>query len=319
MPSTPPSASTIIPDPSWDCGAPTGLVPPEMGQLVFEATLETEDPMVVGATPFGNRRVIGISGGTFSGEGISGEFLEGGLDFELSLASGSMEMEQVAMLRTSGGDLVYLRTCGVSPQGDSVVRFVPDFEAPNSSPVAWLNSGEFVGTREFDSATNQMQISVYDVSAVTPPAEQIVLSDPPEAPHQPWGCVSHDGVQGAELFTETVTLGASLSVGESKRGTRNVIPITGGTVTGGFNGIVVPGGADYQLISGGATLDARYVLQADDGEYLIVRNCGPASALIPFFEARVDGEYDYLNSGRYRSSPPGGANGGVSITFYEAN
>lgn len=313
------STSTIVPDPSWDCGVPDGLVPPEMGELVFEATLPTEPAIVMGMTPYGNRRVIGIQEGEFSGADISGEFLAGGIDFELSLSNGSVEVEQVAMMRTTDNALIYLRSCGVAPPGDSVVRFVPDFEVANSSPHAWLNTGEFVATREFDPVLEEMTIAVYDVSGVTPPAEEIILQDPDDVPNQPWECKTSNGTQGAMVFTETVTLGASLSVGQSKRGNRNVIPITGGTVTGQFQGIVVPGGADYQLISGGAMLDARYTLKANDGEHLIVRNCGPASALVPLFEASVDGAYNFLNEGEYLSSGPGSANGGVSITFYEAN
>lgn len=311
--------STIIPDPSWDCGAAEGMVPPEMGELVFEATLPTDPVIDVGETPYGQRRVIGIREGDFTGTAISGKFLTGGIDFELTLENASVEMEQVAMLRTSDGSLIYLRSCGVAAPGDSVVRFVPDFEIANSSSHAWLNTGEFLATREFDAAAQEMKIAVYDVSGVTPPAEEVQLQDPPGTPHQPWECATSSGSQGAMVFTETVTLGASLSVGQSKRGNRNVIPITGGTVTGQFQGIVVPGGADYQLLSGGATLDARYTLKANDGEYLIVRNCGAASSLVPQFEARVLGAYNFLNEGEYLSSGPGSAQGGVSITFYEAN
>jgi hypothetical protein len=126
------------------------------------------------------------------------------------------------------------------------------------------------------------------------------------------------GQRGASVFTENVTLGSSLSVGASKRGTRNIIPITGGTVTGRFAGTVLPGGADYQLVgSGSTTLDARYVLRSSEGELLIVRNCGPFGALIPLFEAKADGPYAFLNENEFLSSDPGAGSGGVSITFYE--
>lgn len=313
------STSTIIPDPSWDCGSPDGIVPPEMGELVFEATLPTDVAIVMGVTPYGNRRVIGLQEGEFSGPEISGQFLTGGIDFELSLTSGSVEVEQVAMLRASDDSLIYLRSCGVAPRGEDAVRFIPDFEIANSSEFSWLNSGEFVATRVFDSLAQEMKIAVYDVSGVTLPEQEIVLQDPADVPNQPWVCATSSGTQGAVVFTEVVTLGGSLSVGESKRGSRNVIPITGGTMTGQFEGIVVPGGADYQLLTGGATLDARYTLKANDGEHLIVRNCGPANALVPLFEARVDGIYNFLNEGNYLSSGPGAASGGVSITFYEAD
>src|SRR5688572_17442062 len=121
-------------------------------------------------------------------------------------------------------------------------------------------------------------------------SDDLVFSDPAEVPDQPWECNLQDGSQGPSVFTETVLISGSLSVGASKYGTRNAIPITGGTVSGGFVGTVVPAGADFQLTSGGTTtLDARYLLESNDGEFLVVRNCGPFGALIPWFEARSTG------------------------------
>ncbi|HEU5075309.1 MAG TPA: DUF3237 family protein [Polyangiaceae bacterium] len=92
---------------------------------------------------------------------------------------------------------------------------------------------------------------------------------------------------------------------------------TGGTVIGRVTGSVVNAGADYQIVSGGATLDARYVLASNDGEFVIVRNCGPGGALVPLFETRAAGPYAFLNENTYLSSDPGVGYGGVSITFYE--
>jgi hypothetical protein len=45
----------------------------------------------------------------------------------------------------------------------------------------------------------------------------------------------------------------------------------------------------------------------------------PAPAVVPIFEARVDGPYAYLNTGLFLSSNPGIANGGVKITMYDSN
>lgn len=76
-------------------------------------------------------------------------------------------------------------------------------------------------------------------------------------------------------------------------------------------------GADYQLSSGNTVLDARYSLMTNDGEYILVRNCGPFGAMVPYFETRTGGAYGYLNQNRYLSSDPGVGAGGVSLTFYE--
>jgi hypothetical protein len=285
---------------------------------VFRSTLEVGAVRDVGATQYGMRRVSDIKSATISSAKLEGSFLSGGIDFELTLTNGSIELEQVAMLRAKDGALIYLRSCGVAPAGETVVRFVPDFEVATSSSLAWLNSGNFVGTRTLDATKKTIELAVYDVSKVTPGAAKIQLKDPTDSPNQPWECAKPQGTKGAQVFTESVTLGASLSVGSSKRGTRNVIPITGGTTTGKLSGSIVGAGADYQLVGGSTTLDARYVLAPSDGEFVVVRNCGPFGALIPQFEARTAGPYAFLNTGKFQSSDPGSAGGGVSITFFES-
>ena len=121
------------------------------------------------------------------------------------------------------------------------------------------------------------------------------------------------------MLSENVTLGSSVSVGASKRGNRNIIPITGGSFSGRLSGTVLPGGADYQLIGTSTVLDARYNLRTNDGQIIIVRNCGPFGALVPRFETKINSTYSYLNEDRYLSSDPGVGGGGVSITFYERN
>ncbi len=83
-----------------------------------------------------------------------------------------------------------------------------------------------------------------------------------------------------------------------------------------MTGPVLYGGGDYQLVGGTTKLDARYVISSN-GDFVIVRNCGPLGALVPLFETRADGPYAFLDSNTYVSSDPGSGSGGVSITFYE--
>jgi len=309
--------ATYVPDPSWSCGHSEGIVAPELGTLVFTATLDVADVHDVGETHYGQRKVLSLAGGSIEGE-LEGVFLNGGLDFALTLANGTVELEHVDLIEADDGTRIYMRTCGMAPAGADGVRFVPDFEAPNSSSLAWLNTGDFVGIRRVDASASTLTLEVYDVAEAEPGQDDIVFADPAEVPDQPWECNLQDGNQGPSVFTETVLISGSLSIGASKYGTRNAIPITGGTVSGGFVGTVVPAGADFQLTSGGTTtLDARYLLESSEGEFLVVRNCGPFGALLPWFEARADGPYAHLNEGSYLSSDPGSAQGGVSITFYE--
>ncbi|HET9976936.1 MAG TPA: DUF3237 domain-containing protein [Burkholderiaceae bacterium] len=72
-----------------------------------------------------------------------------------------------------------------------------------------------------------------------------------------------------------VEVGPALDVGELPQGRRRVVPITGGVVQGRLQGRVLAGGADFQRVYEGgriAELDARYVLQLDDGSLVHVRN-----------------------------------------------
>jgi hypothetical protein len=198
-----------------------------------------------------------------------------------------------------------------------------DFEAPNESEHAWLNTGKFVARRELRAAAKSLHLRVYDVSSVAVGSGNdagIAITKPADAAPQRWGYRVKEASeqQGEILITENVTLGPSQRVGESKRGNRNIIPITGGTVSGRIAGKVLMGGADYQLLTPPASIDAHYLWETDDGELIIVRNGGGFGALVPTFEARVDGRYAYLNTGSYLSSPPGMGQGGVALTFYES-
>ena len=73
-----------------------------------------------------------------------------------------------------------------------------------------------------------------------------------------------------------VTIAAPVEVGHTPAGLRRMIPITGGSVVGPrVNGKVLAGGADFQLILNDGTqahLDARYVIELDDGSRVFVQN-----------------------------------------------
>ncbi len=310
------SAATIVPDPSWACGMASGIVAPTRGTLVFRATLQVTATQDVGMTPYGHRRVLDVGGGTVTGSRLQATVIKGGFDFELTLSNGVVELEQIDVLKASDGTLIYLRTCGVAPAGDAEVRIVPDFEVATSSSLSWLNTGTFAGTRTVDDAAGTMEVDVYDVSNLTAASPTVSVSVPAGATPQPWDCSTATGGKGASVFTENVTLGSSLSIGNSKRGNRNIIPITGGMVSGRVSGSVVYGGGDYQLVGNPTKLDARYVISSN-GDYVIVRNCGPLGSLVPLFEARADGPFAFLNANDFVSSDPGSGSGGVSITFYQ--
>jgi hypothetical protein len=315
--------SVLIPDATWDCGMPQGIPNPEAGRLVFEIDISLDRVADIGQTQYGRRRVaVGLTG-TVKGPGLSGAVESGALDFELTLANDTIEIEQALVLRASDGSYIYARNAGTGPNARDV-RVVLDFEAPEASAHAWLNSGKLVARRELDAAAKRLRLRVYDVAnVVARPADNanIVIAKPVDVAPQPWRYRSKGASEreGEILITENVTLAPSQTVGASKRGNRNIIPITGGTLSGRISGKILMGGADYQILTPPATIDAHYLWQTDDGEIIIVRNGGSFGALVPTFETRADGPYAYLNTGSYLSSNPGRGEGGVALTFYESS
>jgi hypothetical protein len=174
-----------------------------------------------------------------------------------------------------------------------------------------------VGTRVLDVASKNITLSVHDVSQVPSGGTKVAIENPAGAIDQTWDCKTGQGSAGEEIYREVVNIGGSQSVGASKRGNRNVIPITGGTTSGRIKGAVLPGGGDFQLLGSGFMLDARYTLLTDDKELILVRNCGPAAALIPIFEARADGPYAYINENDWVSSSPSIGLGTVTLVISE--
>lgn len=314
------SKAVLLPHPSWDCSLPEGIPNPEDGTLIFELRVPLDRAETIGRTPFGDRSVaVGLEG-SIEGPKLSGAVMEGAIDFTLELPNGTVEVEQIFVLQASDGSYLYARSAGTGPDADDV-RIVLDFEAPNDSEHAWLNSGTYVARRELDESAGTMGLRVYDVADVPEnTVDAIRIEKPAGVPAQPWDyrLQAASEHQGETLIRENVTLGPSQSVGASKRGNRNIIPITGGELSGRLSGKVLMGGADYQLLTPPATIDARYLWQLDDGEIIIVRNGGAFGSLVPTFEARIDGPYAYLNEGLYLSSNPSMGQGGVALTFYES-
>jgi len=315
------SQGALVPHATWDCGMPQGIPRPEAGRMVFEIEIPLARAIDVGRTQYGTRRVaIGLDG-SVKGPRFTGAVAPGTLDFDLTLANGTIEIEQTLVLQADDGSYVYARNAGTGSNADDV-RIVMDFEAPNGGQHEWLNSGRYVARRELNAAAKTLRLRVYDVSNVTVNAGSGTVSiiKPADIPSQPWNYRVKEAAeqQGAMLIAENVTLAPSQRVGASKRGDRNIIPITGGTVSGRISGKVLLGGADYQILTPPATIDAHYLWETADGEIIVVRNGGTFGALVPTFEARVDGAYAYLNTGSYLSSNPGRGEGGVALTFYES-
>lgn len=81
-----------------------------------------------------------------------------------------------------------------------------------------------------------------------------------------------------EVFSIQITVDKPIVVGQDDLvGRRQLIPILAGKVSGNnFNGIVLPGGIDSQIVrpDGKCELSARYAIQLDNGATIYIENNG---------------------------------------------
>lgn len=120
-----------------------------------------------------------------------------------------------------------------------------------------------------------------------------------------------DAAEAPELafvYEAIVTLEPVMEVGRTPLGTRRRIPITGGHFVGPrIRGTVLSGGADWQLQRSDdwTVIEADYMMRADDGTLIHVRNVGLTNSrvvgaperylrTVPSFEA-PDGPHAWLN------------------------
>ena len=97
-----------------------------------------------------------------------------------------------------------------------------------------------------------------------------------------------------------------MQAGDAGKGTRRMVPITGGTFEGpAIKGTVVPGGYDWQLLRSDAVLeiDARYVLKTDDGTFITITNSGLRHGPAETMQRLANGEEVNAKEYYFRSVP----------------
>lgn len=130
-------------------------------EFVCELRVELQDPMTVGQTPRGLRRIIPIIGGTVEGPQIKGEIVKGGSDWQFIREDGVTELEALYQFRTDDGVLIFIKNTGIRVASPEVAkkiaegipvsadeyyfRAVPKFEAPEGK-YFWLNNALFICT-----------------------------------------------------------------------------------------------------------------------------------------------------------------------------
>jgi hypothetical protein len=130
-------------------------------EFLMQLTAELDPAQVIGDTPQGDRRIIPVIGGSFSGPQLKGQVLAGGGgDWLLFRKDGAAQLDVRTTLRTDDGALIYVSYRGVSVippdlrqrimSGQDVdpaqyyFRTTPYFETA-SEKYSWLNKLVTVG------------------------------------------------------------------------------------------------------------------------------------------------------------------------------
>ena len=143
---------------------------------LFAARITLGPAQELGEGPRGRRRIIPITGGTLSGERLSGRILPGGADWQIVCADGLSQLEARYTLETDDGALIYVRNVGLRhgpadvlaklAAGEPVdpsryyMRTTPSFET-GAERYRWLNRIVCVatGVRRKDA----VELDVYEV------------------------------------------------------------------------------------------------------------------------------------------------------------
>lgn len=129
-------------------------------QHLLDLHADLKQPLQVGPGPFGERAIYDVTGGTFSGERLSGRVLPSGGDWALIDARGVLRLDVRAALETDDGALLYVQYYGVvvtnekvaaaleegtsTEYGDTEFFTQPRFETGDER-YGWLNRVVAVG------------------------------------------------------------------------------------------------------------------------------------------------------------------------------
>jgi hypothetical protein len=145
----------LRPEPGWNSELPAPLLTP-----IFRLVATLGEPLDVGDTAFGRRRVVALTEGTFDGPDISGRLLPGdSADWQRVLEDGTALADLRYTLETDKGSLLYVQGHGVRhgsadvlarlARGDDVdaseYTFRVSVRIETGDPeLSWLNKGIFV-------------------------------------------------------------------------------------------------------------------------------------------------------------------------------
>jgi hypothetical protein len=110
----------------------------------------------------------------------------------------------------------------------------------------------------------------------------------------------------AFAFSVRVIVGPIQDLGQTARGHRRIVDILGGTAEGPrFQGEILPGGADWQIVRADGTIEvvARYTIRSRSDALVYVQNDGLRVASPEIVARMSKGELVPFDSYRFRTAP----------------
>jgi Protein of unknown function (DUF3237) len=145
-------------------------------QPIFSIRAELETITNLGRTPYGERRMIGIIGGSVSGPKLKGRILPGGADWQIIRNDGAADIKARYAIETEAGALIMVTSEGLRhgppdvmerlTRGDNVdprhyyFRTVMRFETA-APAVDWLN--RILAIAKGQREPHVVRLDVYEV------------------------------------------------------------------------------------------------------------------------------------------------------------
>jgi hypothetical protein len=145
-------------------------------QPIFTIHAELEPIMNLGHTPYGERRIFGITGGTVRGARLNGRVLPGGADWQIIRSDGAADIQARYTIEADSGARILVSSDGLRhgppdvmkrlAAGDSVdpslyyFRTAMRFETADASS-AWLN--RIVALARGAREAQAVRLDVYEV------------------------------------------------------------------------------------------------------------------------------------------------------------
>jgi hypothetical protein len=140
--------------------ATENLLPDPRLTRVFQLEATLGEPLDLGDTPSGRRRIVPASGGTFAGPELNGQLLPGAsADWQIVLPDGTTLGDIRHTLQTDDGSLLYVQSRGIRYGSAEVLERLgrgEDVDASEytfrtwtqietaSARLDWLNKGVFI-------------------------------------------------------------------------------------------------------------------------------------------------------------------------------